>query len=93
MMNMKRSDDPLKSRTFSHKEVLFPSDRSVKRRSAKVLNMWSTPTSGRRLFYRRRGRSARIIRKIKPMQVLRDDLRPSPRGRARRAVHAWRRGG
>ena len=29
MMNMKRSDDPLKSRTFSHKEVLFPSDRSV----------------------------------------------------------------
>ena len=27
--------------------------------------MWSTPTSGKRLFCRRKGRSARIIRKIK----------------------------
>ena len=63
--------------------------RPVRRsgRSAKVLNMSSTPTSGRRLFCRRKGRSARIIPKIKRC-VLRDDFRAHSRGRARRAVHA-----
>ena len=55
--------------------------------------MSSTPTSGRRLFCRRKGRSARIIRKIKRCRSCATTLGHHSRGRARPAHHRQRHGG
>ena len=51
----------------------------------RVLDMSSTPTSGRRLFCRRKGRSARIIRKIKRCRCYGTTFERRSRGRGRRA--------
>ena len=86
MMNMKRSDDPLKSRTFSHKEVLFPSDRSVKREIREGFKYVEHADEWEKTILQTQGQKRTYYTQDQAMQVLRDDFRASlPRpGSARR---------
>ena len=77
MMNMKRSDDPLKSRTFSHKEVLFPSDRSVKREIREGFKYVEHADEWEKTILQTQGQKRTYYTQDQAMQVLRDDFRAS----------------
>jgi hypothetical protein len=77
MMNMKRSDDPLKSRTFSHKEVLFPSDRSVKREIKEGFKYVEHADEWEKTILQTQGQKRTYYTQDQAMQVLRDDFRAS----------------
>ena len=77
MMNMKRSDDPLKSRTFSHKEVLFPSDRSVKREIREGFSYVEHADEWEKTILQTQGQKRTYYTQDQAMQVLRDDFRAS----------------
>ena len=77
MMNMKRSDDPLKSRTFSHGEVLFPSDRSVKREIREGFKYVEHADEWEKTILQTQGQKRTYYTQDQAMQVLRDDFRAS----------------
>ena len=77
MMNMKRSDDPLKSRTFSHGEVLFPSDRSVKREIREGFKYIEHADEWEKTILQTQGQKRTYYTQDQAMQVLRDDFRAS----------------
>ena len=89
MMNMKRSDDPLKSSaTFSHKEVLFPGPvRQAGDPRKGFKRCRARRRVGARLFCRRKGRST-YYTQDQAMRVLRGRLPRMPLPRRRLGVPA-----
>ena len=81
MTRIKRFDDPLKQRTFSHKNLLFPSDRSVRREIRRGFADTEHVDEWEKKILSTQGRRGSYNTQRQAMNLLADDFRrglPNP---------------
>jgi hypothetical protein len=77
MMNTKKGSGVLQSRTFSHGEVLFPTDASVKREIRDGFSYLEHTSDWEKTIIKSQGQRPVGLPQDQAMQVLRDDFRAS----------------